>query len=323
LNLKEDITLGDDRNQKMDYKDYYKTLGVDKTANSDDIEKAYRKLARRFHPDVNPGDKEVEAKYHEISEAREVLTDPDKRAKYDRLGVSWRAHPHHKTDEKFDWAQWVVGFDAGDQQADLDNFLHELATNKSGDYSDFYEAIFSKMEKVEADPQTSQDITREVEISLEEAFTGTTRILRVADRRLEVKIPRGVDTGTKIRVRGEGIQTGEDSPKGDLYLYIKTTPHELFERQGDDLHLELPVDLFTAVLGGEAIVPMFKGKVKLRIPPETQSGRVFRLKEQGMPRLKQPDARGDLYAKVMIHVPENLTDEEIALFEELADIRGL
>jgi curved DNA-binding protein len=147
--------------------------------------------------------------------------------------------------------------------------------------------------------------------------------LRVADRRLEVKVPRGVDTGTKIRVRGEGIQAGEEGPKGDLYLDIKIAPHDLFQRQGDDLHLDLPVDLYTAVLGGEAIVPMFKGKVKLRIPPETQSGRTFRLKEQGMPRLKQPDERGDLYAKVMIHVPENLTDEEIALFEELADIRGL
>jgi len=307
----------------MDYKDYYQTLDVDKTANSDDIEKAYRKLARKFHPDVNPGDKEAETKYHEISEAREVLIDPDKRAKYDRLGVSWRACLDNEKEEKFDWTQWVIGFDAGDQQADLEKFLNELAANKSGDYSDFYEAIFSKMERAEPDSQTGQDITQEVEISLEEAFTGTSRILRVADRRLEVKIPRGVDTGTKIRVRGEGIQGGEDGPKGDLYLDIKITPDDLFERQGDDLHLDLPVDLYTAVLGGEAIVPMFKGKVKLRIPSETQSGRTFRLKEQGMPRLKQPDERGDLYAKVMIHVPENLTDEEIALFEELADIRGL
>jgi curved DNA-binding protein len=307
----------------MEYKDYYQTLGVDKTASIDDIKKTYRKLARKFHPDVNPGDQAAQTQYNEISEAHEVLADPDKRAKYDQLGVSWRAHQQSDQAQTFDWGQWVVSAEAGDEQVELDKFLDELAANKTGDYSVFYEAVFSKMEKAEDDSSTGQDLTHEVEISLEEAFNGATRILRVAERRLEVKIPRGVDTGTKIRVRGEGGQATEGGPKGDLYLDIKVTPHELFERKGDDLHLDLPVDLYTAVLGGEAMVPMFKGKVKLKIPPETQSGRTFRLKGQGMPHLKQPDERGDLYAKVMIHVPENLTDEEIALFEELADIRGM
>lgn len=307
----------------MEFKEYYQTLGVDKSASADDIKKAFRRLARKYHPDVNPDNKDSLAQYNQINEAHDVLTDPDKRAKFDQLGVSWRAHQQIESEKEFDWGQWVVGFDADDGQADLGKFLSELAANNSGDYSDFYEAIFSKMEKAETDPLVGQDIIREVEVSLEETFTGTTRILRVGERRLEVKIPKGVDTGTKIRVRGEGGRAQEDGSKGDLYLDIKVTPHELFERKGEDLYLDLPVDLYTAVLGGEAIVPVFRGKVKLRIPPETQSGRAFRLKEQGMPRLKQPDERGDLYVRVMIHVPENLTDEEIALFEELADIRGL
>jgi curved DNA-binding protein len=172
-------------------------------------------------------------------------------------------------------------------------------------------------------PQPGQDYNQEVEISLEEVFSGTSRILRIAGRRIEVKIPRGVKTGTKIRVRGEGAQGQGGGPKGDLYLEIKVAPHPTFEQVGSDLYLELPVDLYTAVLGGEAMVPMLKGKIKLRIPPETHSGRLFRLKGLGMPKLKQPDERGDLFAKVMIRVPEHLTDEEIALFEELADLRGL
>jgi curved DNA-binding protein len=305
----------------MEYIDYYKTLDVAKNAHTDDIEKAYRKLARKYHPDVNPGDKEAEAQFKAINEAQEVLADPDRRAKYDRLGVSWRAHQQSDGQEDFDWSQWIVGFEAGETEADLDQFLKEITANNTTDYSDFYEAIFSKMEK--AGPPAGKDYTQEVEISLEEAFNGTSRILRVGGRRIEVKIPKGAKTSTKIRVRGEGGEGQAGAPKGDLYLEIKVTPHPIFEQVGDDLHLELPVDLYTAVLGGEAVVPMFKGKVKLKIPPETQSGRTFRLKGQGMPCLKQPDERGDLLAKVMIRVPENLSDEEIALFEELADIRGL
>ena len=306
----------------MEYIDYYETLAVDKNATTDDIEKAYRKLARKYHPDVNPDDKEAETKFKAINEAQAVLTDPDRRAKYDQLGVSWRAHQQTDAAKDFDWGQWVIGFKAGEVEADLDKFLKEIIANNTTDHSDFYEAVFSKMEKA-GDSPTGKDYTQEVEISLEEAFNGTTRILRVGGRRLEVKIPKGAKNDTKIRVRGEGGEGQEGGSKGDLYLDIKVTPHPTFELIGDDLHLELPVDLYTAVLGGEAIVPMFKGKVKLKIPPETQSGRTFRLKGQGMPCLKQPDERGDLYAKVMIHVPENLNEEEIALFEELADIRGL
>jgi curved DNA-binding protein len=303
----------------MEYKDYYKILEVDKSAGADDIEKASRKLTRKYGADLNSGDKKAGERLKEVSEARAVLTDPEKRAKYDRLGASWRAYRQSGDQGEFDWSEWVTRSNAGGEDVDLSS----TRTNRTGDFSGFYEAIFSGMEQPRTVPQPGQDYTQEIEITLEEAFGGTPRILRIGGRRIEVNIPKGADTGTKIRVRGEGGEGQAGGPKGDLYLEIKVVPHPVFERVGHDLHLELPVDLYTAVLGGEAIVAMLKGRVKLKIPPETQSGRTFRLKGQGMPHLKQPDTRGDLYAKVMIQVPENLTDEEIALFEELADIRGL
>ena len=300
----------------MEYKDYYALLSIDKTAGSDEIKKAYRKLARKYHPDVNPGNEEASQLFNEINEAHAVLTDPDRRAKYDQLEASWRLHQQNKSDQDFDWDQWLTN---------LDSTSTELETEEGepGSYSDFFVAIFKNIGQTPSLALSGRDYTQEVEISLEEAFNGATRILRIGGRRLEVKIPRGVKTGTKIRVRGEGGQAQGDGPKGDLYLEIKISPHPLFEQVGDDLYVELPVDLYTAVLGGEAMVPMLKGKIKLRIPPETHSGRTFRLKGLGMPNLKHPDERGDIYAKVMIRVPENLTDEEIALFEELADLRGL
>ena len=309
----------------MEYKDYYKVLEVDKNVSVEEIRKVYRKLARKYHPDVNPGDKTAEERFKEINEAYQVLTDPDARAKYDRLGASWSAYQGSDAQDGFDWSQWVSNFDQGGKQVDLNDILNGLDFNTSGNFSDFFEAIFGNMgvgQKASI-PQKGQDYNQKVEITLEEAFSGTSRILRVGGRRLEVKIPRGAKTGTKVRVRGEGANGVNGGAKGDLYLEIAVTPHDIFERVGDDLYLELPVNLYSAVLGGEAIVPTLKGKIKLRIPPETQSGRNFRLKNQGMPKLKNSDERGDLYAKVMVTLPENLSELEIELFEELADIRGL
>jgi curved DNA-binding protein len=300
----------------MEYRDYYTLLSIDKTASSDEIKKAYRKLARKYHPDVNPGDEEAAQHFNEINEAHAVLTDPDRRAKYDQLEASWRLHHQSNPDQDFDWSPWLTNADSTSTGLETDE-------GEASGYSDFFEAIFKNIGQAPNLELSGRDYTHEVEISLEEAHTGASRILRIGGRRLEVKIPRGVKTGTKIRVRGEGGQTQGDGPKGDLYLEIKISPHPIFEQVGDDLYVELPVDLYTAVLGGEAMVPMLKGKIKLRIPPETHSGRTFRLKGLGMPNLKHPDERGDIYAKVMIRVPENLTDEEIALFEELADLRGL
>jgi len=309
----------------MEYKDYYKILGVDKSAGTDEIRKVYRKLARKHHPDVNPGNKEAEERFKEINEAYQVLTNVEARAKYDRLEASWQAHQQSDTQDGFDWSQWVSGFNRSGQKVDLDDILSGYSRSKSESFSDFFEAVFGGMGvgQQATMPQKGEDYNQTIEIALEEAFTGTSRTLRVGGRRLEVKIPKGAKTGTKVRVRGEGAEGLNGGPKGDLYLEIAVKPHPTFERVGDDLYMELPVNLYSAILGGEAIVPTIKGKIKLRIPPETQSGKNFRLKNQGMPKLQNPEERGDLYAKVMVSLPENLSEEEIKLFEELADIRGL
>lgn len=307
----------------MEYKDYYKILGVDKKASADEIKKVYRKLARKYHPDVNPGDKTAEERFKEINEAYQVLTDSEARSKYDRLGASWNAYQRAGAQGGFDWGRWAS---QGGGQVDLNDILGGFSSGRSrGGFSDFFEAIFGGMgvgQQAQAS-RKGQDYNQTVEITLEEAFSGTSRILRIGGRRIEVKIPRGAKTGTKVRVRGEGAEGAGGGPKGDLYLEITVKPHPNFERVGDDLYLELPVNLYSAVLGGEAIVPTLKGKIKLRIPPETQSGRTFRLRGQGMTKLKNSDERGDLYAKVIVTLPEDLSDREIELFEELADIRGL
>lgn len=309
----------------MDYVDYYKILDVDRTVSPDDIQKAYRKLARKYHPDVNPGDQEAEARYKEIVEAQAVLLDPHKRARYDQLSETWQAHQRNGgTAAEFEWDQWFNDAAASSSQVNAKNGLGESIAEPPGEVSDFFTSIFGGAGETTGQVQRQGgDYHQKVEITLEEAFRGTSRILRIGGRRIEVRIPKGARAGTKIRVRGEGSEGSRGGSKGDLYLEIQIAEHPLFQWIGDDLHTDLPVDLYTAILGGEAVVSTFKGRIKLKIPPETQSGRSFRLKGQGMPRLKQPDERGDLYAKVVVQLPQNLTPEEIALFEELADIRGL
>lgn len=304
----------------MEYRDYYKVLDIDSHASVDEVKKAYRKLARRYHPDVNPNDKIAAERFTEINEANEVLTDAEKRAKYDRLGSSWRTHQQAGEGKDFDWSEWLSPTHQSSGAANVEEILRN--SQRSSGFSDFFEVVFGGMPPPRPASEQGQDYNQKIEISLEEAFNGASRILRIGERRIEIKIPRGAKSGTKVRVRGEGGE-GEGGAKGDLYLEIEITPHPVFERVGDDLHTELPVDLYTAILGGEASVPTLKGKIKLRIPPETQAGRTFRLKGQGMPQLKQPDERGDLYAKVVVQLPQNLTPDEIALFEELADMRGL
>ena len=302
----------------MEYKDYYEILGVDRKADQKEIRKAYRRLARQYHPDVNPGDRSTQEKFKEINEAYQVLSDPEKRQKYDQLGTSWRQWQRMGRDPSgFDWGRWFTG-QPGQvyvQYGDLDEILGGL----SG-FSDFFQTIFGGMPKSSwrTTPRRGRDYEQEVEITLEEAFRGTTRILSKDGRRLEVKIPPGVAAGSRIRMAGEGSYGGA---KGDLYLRVKVAPHPRFRREGNDLHLEVPLDLYTALLGGEVRVPTLKGDIMLKIPPETQSGKTFRLRGQGMPDLKDPQKRGDLYAKVKVRLPQNLTPRERELFEELKRLR--
>jgi len=296
----------------MEYKDYYNILGVNRNAEEKEIKKAYRKLARQHHPDVNPGDKAAEERFKDINEAYEVLSDPEKRHKYDRLGSSWQQWQHKGRDPRgFDWSQWFSQAQPGGGRTRVEYV----------DLSDFFQSIFGGMGATQARPRRGQDYTQPVEITLEEAFRGTTRMIQKDGRRLEVKIPPGARTGSKVRMAGEGSPGMSGGASGDLYLEVTVLPHSTFERQGDDLNCDVPVSLYTAVLGGEVKVPTLSGDVMLKIPPGTQDGRTFRLRGKGMPSLRNPKKRGDLYARLRAQIPQKLSQQEKELFRELASLR--
>jgi curved DNA-binding protein len=305
----------------MEYKDYYQILGVPRTATQDDIKKAYRKLARQYHPDNNPGDKQAEAKFKEANEANEVLSDPQKRQKYDALGSQWQQY--QRTGGRpggFDWNQWTTQTQSYDV-----NDLNDLFGD--GGFSDFFMRIFGGMGSgqpgggVRRGPARGRDYEQPIEIPLRDAFTGTTLTLQKDGQKLEVKVPPGVKTGSKIRMSGQGEAGRQGGGAGDLYLTITVQPDPHFERDGDDLKTEAPVDLYTLILGGEAMVKTLTGQVSMKVPPETQPGRIIRLRGQGMPHLRDPQQRGDLYVKVQAKLPQHLSNEEKKLFEQLAKIR--
>lgn len=306
----------------MDYKDYYKTLGVAKNASEKEIKSAYRQLAQKYHPDKNPGDKKSEDKFKDLNEAYEVLGDPQKRAKYDQLGSSYAQWERMgKPGGGFDFGQWAGSSGGpGGTYTNIDDILGQ------GGFSDFFTSLFggagasTSGGRFGARRYTSrgEDIEQPVEITLEEAFTGAKRTLQKDGRRLEVSIPAGARTGTKVRIAGEG---GGGQPVGDLLLVVTVQPHPVFKREGDDLHTDIPVEVYTALLGGEARVPTFNGDVLLNIPPETQGGKMFRLAGKGMPKLRQPTERGDLYGRVVLRIPTHLTERERQLVEELAALR--
>ncbi len=306
----------------MEYQDYYKILGVDRSASSKEIKKAYRKLAQKYHPDRNQGDKRAENHFKSVNEAYEVLSDAEKRRKYDQLGNAWQdwqraGHPP----DGFDWTRWQA--QPGGVHVEFGSA--EDLFGESTLFSDFFEQIFGDMGRAQAGtfsrvPVGQRDVEHEVEVSLEEAFQGGKRLLRVDGRRLDIKIPPGVKTGSRIRIAGEGggVRGGA---RGDLYLRVNVRPHAIFKREGDDLHCTVESDLYTAVLGGEVSVPGLKGFLRLTVPPGTQPGRIFRLRSQGMPKLKHPDQRGNLYVELRVTLPENLSEKEKALYGELAALR--
>ncbi|HEY74889.1 MAG TPA: J domain-containing protein [Thermoflexia bacterium] len=310
----------------MEYKDYYQILGVSRDATEDEIKRAYRRLARKYHPDVNPGDKEAEERFKEINEAYEVLSDPEKRRKYDQLGAAWREWERMGgRPGDFDWSQWVSTAPGGQRvyvrygtAEDLEDLF-----GGSSPFSDFFTQIFGGLGgapggfEFRTRPRRGQDLEQEVEISLEEAYHGTTRLLQKDGRRLQVKIPPGAYTGLRIRMAGEGGPGAAGGQPGDLYLRVRVAPHPRFERRGDDLYTTVPVDLYTAVLGGKVRVETLAGPVILTIPPGTQNGQTFRLRGKGMPKLRQKGQYGDLYARVEVRLPTRLTPRQRELFEEL------
>jgi len=311
----------------MDYKDYYKILGVDRAATEKEIKRAFRRLAREHHPDVNPNNPKAEERFKEINEAHEVLSDPDKRRKYDQLGADWqRWQGTGGRPGDFDWGRWSTGQPGGARvRYGTPEDLQDLF-GSGGSFSDFFSQIFGGMGAApgrsgrfqqQARTQRGQDLEQAVEISLQEAFHGTTRILERDGQRLEIKIPPGAKTGTRVRMSGVGGTGMVGAPAGDLYLVVTVLPDPRFERKGDDLHTALSADLFVMLLGGELRVPTMEGEAVLTIPPETQNGRSFRLRGKGMPRLRHEQQRGDLFARLEARLPTQLTSRQRELIEEL------
>jgi curved DNA-binding protein len=321
----------------MEYKDYYKILGVGRDASEKDIKRAYRRLARQFHPDVNPDNKQAEERFKEINEAHEVLSDPEKRTKYDRLGTSWQQWQRTGHDPgQFDWSQWFTGAPGG-VRVEWSGDLGDLFSGAGADiFSDFFRAIFGgtggagrtrtaddlfRRTTTSQRTQRGQDTEAPVEITLEEAFHGTTRVLERDGRRIRVKIPPGARSGSKVRVAGQGSPGHGGGPSGDLHLHIIVKPHPVFTREGDNLRCNVDLDLYTAVLGGQVRVPTLNGDVSLKIPAGTSGGKTFRLRDKGMPNPRQPKQRGDMLATVQIRVPRRLSARERELFEELGQLR--
>jgi curved DNA-binding protein len=315
----------------MEYRDYYQILEVPRDASKKDIQPAYRRLARQYHPDRNPGDKGAEESFKQINEAHEVLSDPDKRRKYDALGADWQRWQRMGGDPRgFDFSQWFAGGapERARSRSQADG-LDDLFGQQRG-FSDFFQTIFAgagggpRERSPKAQPRTlgGRDYEQSLEITLEEAYRGANRVVQVGGSRLDVRIPPGVKTGSRVRIRGRGAPGVRGAPAGDLYLNVTVLPHGLFTRKGDDLYCDVQVELYVALLGGEVRVPALSEAVQLKIPPETQGGRSFRLRGLGMPLLRDAKRRGDLYAQVRVVLPDNLTEQEKGLFRELASLRG-
>lgn len=328
----------------VDYKDYYKILGVKKDADEKEIRKAFRKLARQHHPDVNPNNTEAEEKFKEINEANEVLSDPEKRKKYDEMSAYYQQYGHMPGATGPTGAGGYAGygdaggFNGGNYQYRTVNEedLRDIFGDQSG-FSDFFETLFgSGMAGGAGRTQAAgrgqqratrgQDIESAIDVTLEEAYKGTTRMLELTEadgtsRRLEVKIPVGVNDGSRIRIAGQGMQGS--AGRGDLYLVVHMVPDPRFTREGTDVRTRVDVPLAIAILGGETQVPTPDGrKLLLRIPAETPNGKAFRLRGQGMPQTGKPDSRGDLYAEVNVLLPKNLNEEQRRLFEAFARSAG-
>ena len=312
----------------MEYKDYYKILGVTKSASSDEIRKAYRRLARKYHPDVNPDNKQAEDHFKEINEAYEVLGDSEKKGKYDRLGSNWSQYQQTGgAPGGFDWSRWSsTGPTQGTGRGYRSEYVNLDDLFGGSGFSDFFESIFgagARAQGAHSNRRLSKgrDIEQPTTIGLEEAYHGTQRIFQVGPRRLEIKIPRGVRTGSRVRVASAGEPGLNGGPPGDLYLLITVREHPRYRREGDDLRVELPVDLYEMVLGGQVTVQTIKGRVALTIPPGTKAGQTFRLLKQGMPDLRASSQLGNLYVEVQPIIPQSLSEREEELFRQLAAMR--
>lgn len=306
----------------MEYRDYYKILGVDKSASAEEIKKAYRKLAVKYHPDKNPNDKTAEEKFKEINEANEVLGDPEKRKKYDELGENWKHYQqaHGGRTEDFDWSKWTNG-----KSRQYQTYTEEDLFG-GGQFSDFFESIFggSGFQSRARQPRARKghDLETEIQISLEEAYHGTTRQLQIDGETIQVNIKQGVSEGQLLRIKGKGGHGSGGGSRGDIYMKVHIGEHPHFTRKGDDLYHDIPVELYTAILGGKALIRTLKGTMKIDIPKGTENRRIFRLKGLGMPKFGREKEFGNLYVKANVVLPKNLSEKELQLFKELSSIKN-
>lgn len=328
--------------------DYYKTLGVSRTASEQDIKHAFRKLARQYHPDFNPDDMAAEEKFKQVNEAYEILSDPEKRRIYDQYGGDWSQWQQWQQQAGQGgnvWGEWFGSAGVPPQTRKYPHRgagVHVRTTEddlQGKDFSELFREIFEQggsnspfgslfrggAQPGQSQPRSiqGQDYEQPVEITMQEAYQGTRRLLQIGNQRIEVNIPAGAVTGTRVRVSGKGAPGIAGGPPGDLYLHIEVLPDERFTPQGDALETRVTVDLYTAVLGGEVLVPLPSGRsAALQIPEGTQNGQKFRLRGKGLPVINRPQERGDLYAVVEVQLPPRLTEAEREHFEALRQLRA-
>jgi len=302
----------------MSYIDYYKILGIDKSATANDVKKAYRKLARKYHPDVNPNDKEAEQKFKEINEANEVLSNPENRKKFDAYGKDWKHADdieRAKQQQQYQYSQRQGGF----EQGGFEGFGDE-------GFSDFFESMFGGRRTSSGSQGRSvkfkgQDYNASLHLDLKDVYTTHKRTLTVNGKNIRLTIPAGVENGQVIKIKGHGGEGVNGGPKGDLYITFSIDNHSDFKRNKNDLYTTVQLDLYKALLGGEITVSTFQGKVKLNVKPGTQSGTKIKLKGKGFPIYKKEENFGDLYITYQITIPTNLTEKEKELFKELSKLR--
>ncbi|WP_291130591.1 DnaJ C-terminal domain-containing protein [Flavobacterium sp. UBA7682] len=295
----------------MEFIDYYKILEVPKTATEAEIKKAYRKLARKYHPDVNPNDQNAEKKFKEINEANEVLSNAENRKKYDKYGKDWK---HADEFEK-------SGYDPNQQQS---AGRRAQSSDYGGDFSDFFESMFGNAGggARRETKYRGQDLNASLRLSLKDVYQTQKHTLTVNHKNIRITIPAGVENGQVIKIAGHGSPGANGGPNGDLYITFSIADDPNFKRDGNNLYTTFDLDLYTAVLGGEIVVPTFDGKVKLKVPPETQTGTKVKLKGKGFPVYKSEDQFGDLYVTYTVKTPVHLTEKEKELFTELSKLRS-